>query len=191
MADTDDIEKKEDQEAEKNEKQASGGGILQWIIMAAAVAVFAGAGFGLGRLFGGSGADAKNAETSQKQESIGAKYLKADDSAADQKTWYYHLEPVVANLDVPGVTRYVRATLILEISSELDQAKGNTLLEKKKPVLTNWLTIYLASLSLEDARGGRNLKHIQSQILDAFNEELFPDARPQIRKILLKEFAIQ
>ncbi|GAH72149.1 unnamed protein product, partial [marine sediment metagenome] len=112
-------------------------------------------------------------------------------AVGSQKTWYYELEPVVANLDVPGITRYVRAAITLEISAEVDQEKGIAFLEEKKPVLTNWLTIYLASLTLEDIRGDRNLRRIQSQILDSFNEKLFPDARPQIKHILFKEFAIQ
>ena len=190
MAKTDDAEKKEDSKAEKT----SGGGILQWIIIAVIVAISAGAGLGLGRLFAGSGAPAAESESElvKENKSAGAEDLKADDSATgSQKTWYYDLEPVVANLDEPGVTRYVRATLTLQINSQLGEKKGTALLEEKKPVLTNWLTIYLASLSIKDIRGDKNLKRIQSQILDAFNEKLFPDARPQIEHILFKEFAVQ
>ena len=77
------------------------------------------------------------------------------------------------------------------MNPEIDVKKGTAFIEEKKPILTNWLTIYLAGLSLEDIRGDRNLKRIQSQIVDAFNEKLFPDAKPQIKTILFKEFAIQ
>ncbi len=77
------------------------------------------------------------------------------------------------------------------MSSEVDKEKGLVFLEEKKPLLTSWLTVYLASLSLEDIRGDGNLKRIQSQMLDAFNEELFPDSEPHIKHILFKEFAIQ
>jgi flagellar basal body-associated protein FliL len=74
----------------------------------------------------------------------------------------------------------------------MDKQKYTAFLdEEKKPTLTNWLTIYLAGLTLEDIRGDKNLRRIQSQILDAFNEQLFPDAKPQIKHILFKEFAIQ
>jgi flagellar basal body-associated protein FliL len=118
--------------------------------------------------------------------------LKATGSAADsQKTWYYHLEPVVANLDVPDVTRYVRVSLTLEISPEVSEKKGVAFIDERKPILTNWLTIYLSSLSLEDIRGDRNLKRIQSQVLDTFNEKLFPNSKPQIKCVLFKEFAVQ
>jgi len=63
--------------------------------------------------------------------------------------------------------------------------------ESHPEILKNWLTIYLASLTLEDIRGDTNLKRIQTQIKDAFNEKLFPDSKPQIEHVLFKEFAIQ
>lgn len=214
MADTDDTGKKEDQQDStaqssddqlasnnqetKQQEQAaqktSGGGTSQWIIIAAVVVFFAGAGFALGRFLKGSPPPqtSDQDESSQQIETDQLEDLIADDASVDsQNTWYYDLEPAVANLDVPGVTRYVRATLTLEISPQVDQNKGAALLAQKTPLLKNWLTIYLASLSLEDIRGDRNLKRIQSQILDSFNEKLFPDAKPQIKKVLFKEFAIQ
>ncbi len=188
-------QEKSGERAEKTDRKASTGGILQWVITAAAVLLFAVAGFGLGRLLKGSPPPdtPDQDESSQQIEPDQIQDLLVVDSSADsEKNWYYDkLGPVVANLDVPGVTRYVRAALTLEISPEVDQKKGEIYLEQKKPLLKDWLTIYLASLSLEDIRGDRNLKRIQSQILDSFNEKLFPDAKPQIKKVLFKEFAIQ
>jgi flagellar basal body-associated protein FliL len=204
MADADDTkneEKQEDTKAESTDEKSSSPSklakFLPWIIMAVVVVLCAGAGLGLGRLFAGSGTP-QTAEPSEQKTSTQTENLKGDvpyltggSPKANQKTWYYELEPVVANLDVPGITRYVRAAITLEISAEVNQQKGVTFLEEKKPTLTNWLTIYLAGLTLEDIRGDKNLRRIQSQILDAFNEQLFPDARPQIKHILFKEFAIQ
>ncbi|HEW79908.1 MAG TPA: flagellar basal body-associated FliL family protein [Phycisphaerales bacterium] len=187
-----DVEKQEDSKAKKSDGKGLVSRFLPLIIMAVVVVFCAGAGFGLSRLLAGPDT-AQTAEPAQEDEPTQAEDLKADvDSAAEtQKSWYYPLEPVVANLDEPGVTRYVRATLMLEISPEVDQKKGIAFIEEKKPLLTNWLTIYLAGLGLEDIRGNRNLKRIQLQILDAFNERLFPDAKPGVKKILFKEFAIQ
>jgi len=191
MADADDTKEQEDSEPVKKDVKTSRGGMLQWIIMAVVVVIFAGAGFGLGRLFAG-GSTPKTAEPSQEDQPTLTENPKANDSTTDsQEGWIYGLEPVVACLDEPGVTRYIRASLRLEISSELDQKQGTALLEEKKPILVNWLSIYLASLKIDDIRGERNQKHIQLQILDAFNEKLFPDAKPQIRKILFKEFVAQ
>ena len=194
MADTDDKKKNEDPKAEKDEQSRQAGtkiSILTWIIMAVIVVLFAGSGFVLGRLFTGSSSKPEITESSQKNTQT--KEMMPDDSETGSKdTWYYNdLESVVANLNEPAATRYIRASLKLEISSGLNEEKGKALLEEKKPILTNWLTIYLAGLTLEDIRGDKNLKRIQLQILDAFNEKLFPDAKPQIKHILFKEFAIQ
>lgn len=191
MADADDTKKQEDLEAAKSNEKASGGGMLQWIILAVVVIVCVGAGFGLGRLFGGT-ASSETTEPSQQDQPTQTAELKGDDSSTDsQKGWYHELEHVIACLDEPGATRYIRATLTLKIRSELSKKQGLALLEEKKPVLINWLSIYLASLKIEDIRGERNQRRIQLQILDAFNEKLFPDAKPQIMKILFKEFVVQ
>jgi len=194
MADKGDIkelEKKENPKAEKADKKTAVKRLLPWIILSAVVVVFAGVGFGLGRLFAGPGTEQTAISPQQNQQSE-VENLKADaSSTGEQKIWYYDLEPVIANLDEPNVTRYVRAVLTLEMSPEMDAKKGKDFLDEKKPILTNWLAIYLASLGLEDIRGERNLKSIQAQILDAFNERLFPDSKPQVKHVLFREFAIQ
>lgn len=195
MADEDDIVKEQkDLEAEETDEKALGHCILPGIIMFGIIVFCGGAGFVLGQFLGGSRTP-ETVERSQEDEPAQAGYLEvdeADDSATDsQNAWFYDLEHVVANLNVPGATRYVRAALTLEISSEVNKEKGLVFLEEKKPVLTSWLTVYLATLTLEDIRGGSNLKRIQSQVLEAFNEKLFPDSKPQIANIHFKEFAVQ
>ncbi len=197
MADADETkqqEQPEKQEAKKSEagdKKSLIGRLLPKIIVAVVVVIFAGAGFTLGRLFAGSRTP-QTPGASEQDQSAQVENLKAEGSADDaQKTWYYDLDPVIANLDVADVTRYVRASLILEVSSEVDEKKGTAFLDEKKPILTNWLTVYLASLGLDDIRGDSSLKRIQSQILDGFNEKLFPDSKPKIKRILFKEFAVQ
>ena len=177
-------EKQEDKKESKNNR-------LQWIILASVVVFCAGTGFGLGRILAGPD---KKPDSAARLPATGTNHtedLLDLTGRKPEKAWYYDLEPVVANLDEPGVTRYIRVALTLEINSEVDEKKGIAYLEKKMPLITNWLTIYLAGLSIEDIRGNRNLKRIQSQILNAFNETLFPDSKPQIKHILFKEFAIQ
>ncbi len=198
MADTDETKDQEKQEDSKQENQedskagksgekSSRGRFLQWIVMAVVVVLFIGAGFGVSRLVTGSGTT-ETAEASEQDQPVQVEDLTA---AGSQKTWYYHLAPVVANLDVPEATRYIRVSLTLEISSEVDEKKGAAFIDEREPTLTSWLTVYLSSLSLEDIRGDKNLKRIQSQVLDTFNEKLFPDSKPKIKHILFKEFAVQ
>jgi flagellar basal body-associated protein FliL len=205
MADADDIKEQEEpqeQEEQEEQKEPEAGKsakkslvarLVPWVIIIAVVGLCAGGGFSLGRLFAGSrmhqaaDSDPNSAAASQVED------LKADnDSAKDSnKVWYYDLDPVIANLNEPTVTRYVRASLTLEMSSELDVKKGTEFLDEKKPILINWLTVYLSSLGLEDIRGDNNLRTIQSQIRDAFNEELFPDSKSQVLQVLIKEFPVQ
>lgn len=198
MADEDGVKNQEqealqDSKQDSADKKTSGPPILLIIIMLVVAIICAGAGFGLGRLFG----NPSITETAQPSEdkSTEPQDLTANPSdltgAESKGTWYYPLEPVVANLNEPSVTRYVRATLIMEVDAQINKKKGTAYIEEKKPLLTNLLTIYLASLTLEDIRGDTSLKRIQSQLVDSFNEKLFPDAKPQIKRILFKEFAVQ
>jgi len=176
-------------EPESGKKTA--GGRLQWIIIAAVPVICAGFGFGLGRLLGHS-ATTDAADPTGQAPPTQAQLVKADGAEKDsQKGWYFDLEPVVANLNEPGATRYVRVALTLEISNELDQKKTAAFLQENAPLLKNLLTIYLASQTIEDMRGDRNLRRIQLEILDNFNEKFFPNGAPQIKQVLLKEFAIQ
>lgn len=196
MAEADDTKEQEEQkepEAEKGDKKSLIGRFLPWIVMVAVVAFCAGSGFGLGRLFARSRTPMASESDSKPDESIQADDIEADDDSAkdSENVWYYDLDPVVANLDETGVTRYVRASLTLEMSNEMGKKKGIAFLKEKKPILTNWLTIYLASLSLEDIRGDINLKRIQSQLFVDFNEKLFPNSKPKIKHILFREFAVQ
>ncbi len=189
-------ERQEEQQkpkAEKSGKISLVVRLLPWIIMAVVVLVCSGAGFSVGRLFAdpgtpeadvsGPGPDAQNLPDD----------LMADNDSADGagKVWYYDLDPVVANLNEPTVTRYVRASLTLEMSADMDVKNGTVFLDEKKPLLINWLTVYLSSLALEDIRGDKNLRSIQSYVRDAFNEQLFPDSKPQIKQVLIKEFPVQ
>ncbi len=184
-------EKQEAKKSEAGDKKSLVGRLLPKMILAVVLLVLVGVGFTLGRLFAGSGTS-QTSGASEQDQSAQVEKLEAKGSADDsQKTWYYDLDPVIANLDVADVTRYVRASLILEVSSEMNEKKGRLFLDEKKPVLTNWLTVYLASLGLDDIRGDSSLKRIQSQVLDAFNEKLFPDSKPKIKHILFKEFAVQ
>jgi flagellar FliL protein len=197
MAKENDVDERKDRQqadsgaASADASKKRSGGLLPWIITAGVAVLCACAGIGLGRLFGPT-ATSDTGESGQQAGPVSAQLMKGDGSQTDsEKGWYFDLEPVVANLDEPGATRYVRAALTLEISSELDQKKTTAFVQERSPLLKNWLTIYLASQTIDDMRGDRNLRRIQLEILDTFNEKLFPDATPPIQRVLFKEFAIQ
>jgi flagellar basal body-associated protein FliL len=102
---------------------------------------------------------------------------------------YFDFEPVIANLDEPRLARYVRVAVTLAIRAD-NLAAAGPVLEKKKPQLKHWLTVYFSSCKLDDVRGATNLNRIQREILDALNDELWPGQKPLIDQVLFKEFAV-
>ena len=190
MADLDD--KKEEQKESKTEEKESKSlvkKLLPWVIMIIVVSLCAGAGLGLGNILAGTNQEKEGDETQTKQTDN--EKVNSVDTKHSKNVWYYELDPVVANLNEPSVARYVSASLTLQISSNVDEKEYKSVIDEKKPILTDWLTVYLAGLSLEETRGDNNLKTIQSQILEAFNEILFKDSKPQIKQILFRAFAVQ
>ena len=179
-------------EAEGGGKKSLIGKLLPWVILVVVVMFCAGAGFGLGRIFAGSRTQDAAISESQMENASQKDNQNTDDSDEDSDdVWYYDLDPVVANLNEPSVTRYVSATLTLQLSAAWDQKKGVEILEQKKPILINWLTVYLSGLTLEDIRGDKNLKSIQATICQAFNDTLFPNSKPHIKQVLIKGFPVQ
>lgn len=184
--------KEKNQQSSKSEASDNKGKsskLMPCLIPVVTVALCAGGGFVVGRLFGTRG-QAQNVAASE-APTTAAPALPPVNAAATGSSWYYDLEPVVANLNEPGVTRYVRITLTLEVGDRLSEKDGTPFLAQRKPLLKNWLTLFVANLTLEDIRGERNLRSVQSQIADTFNQGLFPNAPPCIKRVLFKELSIQ
>ena len=190
MAETDEKNQEQEQKSEKDkEKKSFIGRLLPWIVMIIIVGLCAGAGLGLGRIIAGTSQDnVTDSNDKVKAQDIAKTAGSIEESG---KLWYYELEPpVVANLNEPGITRYVSASLTLQMSSA-DEKETRAYLDEKTPILRNWLYIFLSGLSIDNIQGDKNLKSIQSQICDGFNQELFPDSKPQIKQILIREFPVQ
>jgi|GEM_PF-210859 len=105
--------------------------------------------------------------------------------------WFFELDAVTANLDEPGVTRFLRASITIQFTKDYDVAVGGPLVNEKKMILRDWLTTYFAGLGIEDVRGTMSLARIKNQIRDQFNDMLFHDSKPLVHAIILKEFAVQ
>ncbi len=159
--------------------------------MVVGIIVFAGSGLILGRVVAAMTSSGRQTQSSGQQEKTQEKD-KADSYADTGETWYYNgLESVVVNPDEPGAMRYVRIGLTLEVSSELDQLEAEIFFEAKKPALISWLNIYLKSLTLDEMEDDRDMKRILLDVHDAFNEILFPNAKPKLKRVLIREFNIQ
>ena len=196
MADEENVEQKQQDAPKKTDAKDKKAGdssdkkslmakILSMLIILIVAAIGAAGGFTTARVVAGK---LNHQDPNKPKQAHTNESTTADD---ENGVWYYQHEPVVSCLDEPDVKRYIRATLTFAISSSLSQEKGKALFKEKAPLLTNYLTIYLASLNLDSVRGGNSLRKIKSQICDDFNEKLFPDQKPLIKEILFKEWAIQ
>jgi flagellar basal body-associated protein FliL len=174
--------------AEK-ETPAKGKKLFVWLVLAIVVLAGGVGGFTLSVMMGGSSSPEPNiTEAAPVEETFDPLLAKTD----TQKSWLYaKMDSIVANLDEPGVTRYVRVSIILELSPKLDSINGDIFLDEKKILLQDWMTTYLAGLSLEDVRGSRNLNRIKREVLEQFNKLLFGPDKPYVQKVLFKEFAVQ
>jgi len=191
-------EKKQNEQPDKSAPKNDGekkSSMMIWIVMLLVMIISAGAGIGIGQLFGGtSPTEETQPQETEKVDPLEEIAVKETDGKSDKtalKSWYFELEPVMANLNEPGATRYVMTTLIIEVNPNVDKEKGAKFLKEKSYPIKDWLTIYFAGLALEDIQGDKNLKEIQNYICEMLNEKLFPNAKPQIQHILFKEFAIQ
>jgi flagellar basal body-associated protein FliL len=170
--------------------RGAGGKIMPWLIPAVTVLVCAGAGLFTGRIFGTRG-PAQTTSAAEHAAPAEKGHGKSKPRAESSEPWFYDIEPIVANLNEPGVTRYVRVALTLEVGNGMEPADGKEFLDLKKPLLKHWLTLYLSNQTLEGIRGEKNLRQVQTQITDALNQGLFPDSKPQIVGVLFKELSIQ
>jgi flagellar FliL protein len=165
------------------------GKIMPWLIPALTLLVCAGAGFTISRMFGAAGG--RTASAAQERPAEAAVEPQPSPEAAKGETWYYDLDAVIANLNEPGVTRYVRVALTVEVGNGLAEEPGKVFLDRKKPLMKHWLTLYLSNQTVDGIRGERNLRLVQSQIAEALNQGLFPDSKPKIVRVLFKELSIQ
>jgi flagellar basal body-associated protein FliL len=171
--------------------KGASGKITPLLITIATVVVCAGAGFAVGRMFGTRG-QARTASAAEQAGPVEAVAKEKITSGSEKgEPWFYDIEPIVANLNEPGVTRYVRVALTLEVGNGMATKEGTEFLDQKKPLLKHWLTLYLSNQTIDGVRGEKNLKQVQTQITDALNQGLFPNGKPRIVGVLFKELSIQ
>jgi flagellar basal body-associated protein FliL len=164
--------------------------MITWLILVAVIVAGSTGGFALSQLIGGPAVGADGQSDTQEDVDPIEEILAVDQSG--KSSWLFEdLEAVLANLDEPGVSRYVRVLVTLELSPELDEEKGRAYLAEKKVILRDWMTTYFAGLSLEDVRGSRNHTRIKEEVQTQFNDILFPNSRPYVQRVLFKEFAVQ
>ncbi|MBN1124145.1 MAG: flagellar basal body-associated FliL family protein [Sedimentisphaerales bacterium] len=196
MAEEEKQEKKEQKAEEKVAKKVNlPGGMFLWGIMGAMVLAGLLGGFALAQLLAGSDpTPPQNQNAGDSKDPVPIKTF--DDLLSEnpdqEMSWPYEIqEPIIANLDEPGVTRYIRASITLQVSSEMNKENGPVFLQEKELVIRDTIHAFFSDLSLEDVRGRRNIERIKKQIREIINEQLFSESKPFILEIYFREFAVQ
>jgi len=181
---------KKQEEKTANKPANTSSGKMVWILAAAIAIISAGGGYGVSMLSANTSLNFFKPSVPAPSSSAPQK-LTIDNPTGKEATWYYKLDPVVANLDEPGALRYIRLAVYLEMDASAQQDQCQKLIDAKKPMLINWLQLYLAGRSLEEVKGERYLKTMQIQILEGFNQILFPNTKSLIKGVLFGELNIQ
>jgi flagellar basal body-associated protein FliL len=181
-----DEEKKE--EESKDATSGKKGGLVGWIITFAVAVVCAGGGYGLSGLFAKAAPEKIDPEVEAKKDEAEA-YLSDDPKGA--KPWTFDFKPITANLNEPGSGRMIQVTVVIELSSDMDQTRGEDFLKEQVIRMRDWLGTYLAGLKLEQVNGSSNQTRMKVDIRENFNGILFPDTKPLIQRVMLKDYIIQ
>lgn len=161
--------------------------ILRLSLMVGIVCIGVTGGYAVGKLFNSPSPSEDQSEPVATEDKTPAE---SSEDADEEEMVYLDFEPITVNLNEPRLGRYVRATLVLAVTTE-NSTVVMGVMEKRMPELKNWLTLYLSGCTLEKVRGPSNLNRIRREILDSFNQQLWPDQKPLISQVLFKEFAIQ
>jgi flagellar basal body-associated protein FliL len=165
---------------------ASGGkrkGLI-WLSMLGGVVVLASvAGFSVGRGLHGEEPKEESAATEKAGEP-------ERHEVPNEDYTYYEFESIAVSLNEHRMDRYLRVSIVLAMKTK-DGAAATEMVNKKKPELKSWLTVFLSGCSLDDVRGDKNLNRLRREIQDSLNAQLWGDSRPLIDHVLFKDIAVQ
>ena len=163
--------------------------LFRYGIIAGVVIVFGVVGFGLGKLLK-PGPETAAADVGGNMEDAGADNSEVLEEIKNSDEYAYkELEPITVTLNERRGNRYLRCTMLLKIKKP-DEKVVATLMEKNKAEIQDWLLRYLSSLTVSDVLGQKNINRVRRRIGDEMNELLWPQGRPRIVEVLLKEFNV-
>jgi flagellar basal body-associated protein FliL len=121
----------------------------------------------------------------------------ADSQPAKKKKKEKQVEPaivpfgdVAVNLSESRMTRYLRVKIVLQVNAT-EVPEFTKQLEKRKPVMKDWLIGHLSGKSLKDVAGTVGVKRCQREIQERFEELLYPEGDGVEFEVLFEEFVVQ
>jgi flagellar FliL protein len=99
-------------------------------------------------------------------------------------------EGTVVNLAEERATRYLKVKLALSVDADAEKEVLKKL-DGKKTEMKSWLLIHLAGKTLKDVSGSVGASRVQREILERFEDILYPDGHGSLRAVLFEEYVVQ
>jgi flagellar basal body-associated protein FliL len=109
---------------------------------------------------------------------------------AETKTAIVPFGDMVVNLADERAMRYLRVKLAVLVDADKEKEVSD-LLTKKKPAVKSKLISHLAGKTLKDVSGTVGVNRLQREILERFEEVLYPEGHSPLRAILFEEYVVQ
>ncbi len=164
---------------EKADPPTKGGTRMSWIVIFACglLALAAGGAVPYFLLYSPGHSDSSKSEEQHGQGST-------------DKHAYVQFGEVIVNLNEDRLTRYLKVKILLVCDAREEKALTD-LVQKRKPLLKNWLIAHLSDKSLQDVSGASGVNKLRREIWHQFNTELYSDGSEKILDIFFEEFVVQ
>ena len=96
----------------------------------------------------------------------------------------------MVNLAEERATRYLKVKIALSVDADAEKDVLKKL-EQKKTAMKSWLLIHLAGKTLKDVSGSVGASRVQREILERFEDFLYPDGHGSLRAVLFEEYVVQ
>jgi flagellar protein FliL len=108
----------------------------------------------------------------------------------EAKTVIVPFSDVVVNLVDPRMQRYLRVKIAVLVDAEAEE-EVTALLNKHKAAVKSKLIGHISGKEIKDVSGTVGVNRLQRELLERFEDVLYPDGHGQIRAILFEEYVIQ
>lgn len=97
---------------------------------------------------------------------------------------------VAVNLAEERMTRFLRVKVAIQCE-ESAESKLKEHVEKNKAALKSWMISHLAGKSLKEVSGTVAIHRLQREMLERFEEILYPSGESPLRAVLFEEYLVQ
>ncbi|HUJ57865.1 MAG TPA: flagellar basal body-associated FliL family protein [Kofleriaceae bacterium] len=93
------------------------------------------------------------------------------------------LDPFVVNLDEPGPARYLKVTLVLELTPDSEPT-----FDKSKQLIRDMILSHLSGLHLKDTLGSEAKEKLRTDLVTKLEKLVGPN---KVRRMFFQEFVVQ